>query len=186
MVPLTFINLPTKILIMKKIVLGIIALSFLTSCNEDKIAYVDNSYVINEYQEKKDIEAKYKSKIEKYNKKRDSVSQALQLDFQTFQLKTKTLSQKEAQAEYDVLMQKQQMLQQQFQMEEQQISNQSQTEIDSLISKVKTYVKKYGKDNNYTYILGTSDGAASVLYGKEEKNISELILKGLNDAYKKD
>ena len=178
--------MPTKILIMKKIVLGIIALSFLTSCNEDKIAYVDNSYVINEYQEKKDIEAKYKSKIEKYNKKRDSVSQALQLDFQTFQLKTKTLSQKEAQAEYDVLMQKQQMLQQQFQMEEQQISNQSQTEIDSLISKVKTYVKKYGKDNNYTYILGTSDGAASVLYGKEEKNISELILKGLNDAYKKD
>lgn len=168
---------------MKNVFFGFILAILMTSCNQDKIAFVDNSYVINEYQERKDIESKYKSKIEKYNKKRDSVSKALQLEFQAFQLKAKTVSQSDAQAEYDLLMQKQQMLQQQFQMEEQQIASQSQTEIDSLISKVKTFVKKYGKDNNYTYILGTSDGASSVLYGVEENNISEVILKGLNDAY---
>lgn len=177
--------MPIKFKIMRIVILGILTLTLFTSCNQDKIAFVNNSYVINEYQEKKDIESKYKSKIESYHKKKDSVSKALQLEFQAFQLKSKTLSQNDAQAEYNLLLQKQQMLQQQFQMEEQQISKQSQTEIDSLISKVKTYVKSYGKDNNYTYILGTSDGAASVLYGKEEKNISEIILKGLNESYKK-
>lgn len=171
---------------MKNIVFGICTLILVTSCQKDKIAFVDNSYVINEYQEKKDIEAKYQVKVNAYNKKRDSIGQALQLEYQSFQLKTKSLTEQDAQSEYQVLMQKQQMLQQQFQMEEQQISKESQTEIDSLISKVKTFIKKYGEDNNYTYILGTSDAAASVLYGKEENNISDIILKALNEKYKKD
>ncbi len=171
---------------MKKIVFGFLGLVLITSCNQDKIAFVDNSYVINEYQERKDLEAKYKIKVDAYNKKRDSLGQVLQLEYQTFQLKSKTLPETQAQSEYQVLMQKQQMFQQQFQLEEQQISQQSQTEIDSLISKVKTFVQAYGKENGYTYILGTSDAAASVLYGKDEKDISETILKSLNENYKKD
>ncbi|WP_104735111.1 OmpH family outer membrane protein [Hanstruepera ponticola] len=171
---------------MKKIIFGILTLVIVVSCKQEKIAYIDNSYVINEYQEKKDIESKYKSKIEAYNKKRDSIGKALQLDYQAFQLKSQSMTESDAQSEYNALMQKQQMLQQQFQMEEQQISKDSQTEIDSLISKVKTFVKKHGKENNYTYILGTSEAASGVMYGKEENNISETILKALNESYKKD
>ncbi|WP_250433600.1 OmpH family outer membrane protein [Hanstruepera flava] len=171
---------------MKKIILVLLGFVTLTSCNQDKIVFVNNSYVINEYQERKDIEAKYKIKVEAYNKKRDSIGQALQLEYQSFQLKSKSLPEKDAQAEYQMLLQKQQMYQQQFQMEEQQIAKESQTEIDSLISKVKTFIKKHGKENNYTYVLGTSDAASSVLYGKEENDISETILKALNENYKKD
>lgn len=171
---------------MRKVIFALIGLILVTACTQDKIAFVNNSYVINDYLEKKDIEAKYQIKINAYNQKRDSISKALQLEYQSFQLKSKTLPEQEAQSEYEVLLQKQQMLQQQFQFEEQQISKQSQTEIDSLITKVKTFIKKYGKENNYTYILGTSDAAASVLYGKEENDISETILKALNENYKKD
>ena len=117
---------------MKKILYVLLGLFIITSCEQNRIVYVNNSYVINEYQERKDIEAKYKSKVEAYTKKRDSIGQALQLEYQTFQLKSKNMSEKDAQAEYNVLMQKQQMLQQQFQLEEQQIAKESQTEIDSL------------------------------------------------------
>lgn len=168
---------------MKKILYVLLGLFIITSCEQNRIVYVNNSYVINEYQERKDIEAKYKSKVEAYTKKRDSIGQALQLEYQTFQLKSKNMSEKDAQAEYNVLMQKQQMLQQQFQLEEQQIAKESQTEIDSLITKVKSFIKQHGKENNYTYILGTSDAAASVLYGQEKNDISEIILKALNNNY---
>ena len=171
---------------MKKIVFVLLGLVLVSSCKQDKIVFVNNSYVINEYQERKDIEAKYKTKVDTYTKKRDSIGQALQLEYQSFQLKAQSMSEKNAQAEYNLLMQKQQMLQQQFQSEEQQIAKESQTEIDSLISKVKTFIKDHGKQNNYTYILGTTDSAASVLYGKEENDISETILKALNDNYKKE
>lgn len=168
---------------MKKILYVLLGLFIITSCEQNRIVYVNNSYVINEYQERKDIEAKYKAKVEAYTKKRDSIGQALQLEYQTFQLKSKNMSEKDAQAEYNVLMQKQQMLQQQFQLEEQQIAKESQTEIDSLITKVKSFIKQHGKENNYTYILGTSDAAASVLYGQEKNDISEIILKALNNNY---
>ena len=137
---------------MKKILYVLLGLFIITSCEQNRIVYVNNSYVINEYQERKDIEAKYKAKVEAYTKKRDSIGQALQLEYQTFQLKSKNMSEKDAQAEYNVLMQKQQMLQQQFQLEEQQIAKESQTEIDSLITKVKSFIKQHGKENNYTYL----------------------------------
>lgn len=170
---------------MKQTLFVLFCLATLFSCQQQKIAYVDNSFVINDYQEKKDIEAKYKVKVDAYNKKRDSLGKSLQLEYQEFQLKSKSLNPTDAQAKYDELIQKQQVLQQRFQFEEQQIANESQTEIDSLITKVKGFIKQYGEDNKYTYILGTSDGAASVLYGKEENNISQTILDALNAAYKK-
>ena len=128
---------------MKNIVFGICALILAMSCQQDKIVFVNNSYVINEYQEKKDIEAKYQIKVNAYNKKRDSLGQALQLEYQSFQLKTKSLSEQDAQSQYQVLMQKQQMLQQQLQMEEQQISKESQTEIDSLMGSLRNWPVKW-------------------------------------------
>ena len=171
---------------MKKI-FYIIVLTFLFAfCEQQKIAYVNNSKVINEYQEKLDIEGRYKVKIDAYNKRKDSLGKSLQLEYQSFQVNSKQMSKENAQSKYDELLQKQQLLQQQFQFEEQQIAQQSQTEIDSLIIKVKAYIENYGKENKYTYILGTSDGASSVLYVTDENDLSETILEALNNSYKKE
>jgi outer membrane protein len=60
-----------------------------------------------------------------------------------------------------------------------------QTEVDSVISKVKKFVKDYGKSNSYTYILGTSDAAATVMYGTDENDLTKTILEALNKEYKK-
>ena len=84
-----------------------------------------------------------------------------------------------------MLLSKKEQLQQQMQVEQQQYQQESQTEIDTLIVKVKTFVKDYGKKNGYTYILGTSDAAASVLYGTEENDLTQTILDALNKDYKK-
>ena len=78
------------------------------------------------------------------------------------------------------------MLQQQIQFEQQQMQQAYQTEMDSVITKVKGFVKDYGKNNGYTYILGTSDNAASVLYGAEENDLSQTMIEALNDNYKKE
>ncbi|HAB29043.1 MAG TPA: hypothetical protein DCE27_16150, partial [Xanthomarina gelatinilytica] len=79
----------------------------------------------------------------------------------------------------------QQMLQQRIQAEEQQISQESQAEIDSLISKVRNFVKDYGKKNGYTYIFGSNEGG-SVMYGAEANDLTKVILDALNADYKKD
>jgi len=172
---------------MKKLIYVLCVVAILVSCQQSqKIAYIDNGKVINEYQEKIDIEEKFKIKDEAFKKRTDSIGKAFQLEAQDFQLKSKKMSQKNAQEKYQELGQKQQLLQQQIQFEQQQLTSAFQEELDSVIVGVKKFVHNYGKDNGYTFILGTSDGAASVLYGKDENNISQTIIDALNSAYKKD
>ncbi|GGH37721.1 membrane protein [Mangrovimonas yunxiaonensis] len=161
--------------------LALFALLF-TSCQQQKIGFVDNGSLINEYQEKIDIEKKFQTKINAFQKRTDSISKAFQLEAQEFQVNASKLSQKQAQEQYEALGKKQQMLQQKIQFEEQQIQQQSQTEIDSLISKVKTYVKSYGQKHGYTYILGSNEGG-SVMFGQDENDLTKTILEELNNAY---
>lgn len=171
---------------MKNLVIVVLALVALTSCQEQaKIGFVDNGKVINDYQEKKDIEDKYKVKDEAFKKRTDSIGKAFQLEAQAFQLKAQKLSQKQQQEQYGALGQKQQMLQQQLQFEQQQIQQAFNVEIDSVLSKVKGFVNDYGKKNNYTYILGKNE-AGSVMFGKEEQDISQIIIDALNADYKKE
>lgn len=171
---------------MKKNSVLILLMLFFMSCNnQQKIGFVDNGKMINEYQEKKDIEEKYTQMELAFQKKTDSISKAFQLEAQDVQLKAATLSQSKQQEQYQVLGQKQKMLQQQIQNEQQQMQQGYQTEMDSVISKVKGFVKEYGKNNGYTYILGTSDNSASVMYGSEENDLSQIMIDALNKNYKK-
>ncbi len=168
---------------MKRFIVGIIVLTTM-ACQQNKIGYVDNVKLMDGYQEKIDVEAKFKIKVDALTKKRDSMSQAFQLELQEFQAKAQKMSQKSAQEEYALLQQRGQFVGQQLQQEEQQLQQTSQTEMDSLVSKVKKEIKAYGKANGFTYILGGGDGGA-VLYGEDAQNLTDAVLKILNDKYKK-
>jgi len=169
---------------MKKIVLLVLTVAFVVSCQESKIGYVDNGIVINDYQAKKDVETKYQAKEKAYNQKQDSIEKAFQIEAQKFQLAANKMSQKKAQERYQELGQQRQIIDQQRQNEANQLAQAYQNEIDTLIVRVKDYVKGYGEKNGYTFILGTSEGSASVLYGKEETDLTQTILDALNEEYK--
>ena len=167
---------------MKKFLYTVLVLA-LVSCQQDKIGFVDNVKLMDGYQEKIEVENKFKAKAELMNKKRDSISQAFQLEYQALQTKAQSWSQKKAQEELGLLQQKSQFLGQQIQQEEQQLQIEGQTEMDSVVSKVKKEIKAYGETNGYTYILTGGEGG-SVLYGVEAKNLTTEVLKILNDKYK--
>ncbi len=166
---------------MKKLVLAVVFLTVL-SCQQEKIAFVDNVKLMNAYQEKTDIENRFKTRSDKFNKKRDSISQAFQIEAQAFQTKAQKLSQQKAQEEYSALQQRSQFIGQQLQQEEQELQMKGQTEMDSLVSKVKKEIKAYGESNGYAYILSGGDGGA-VLYGKDAHDVTDDIVKILNDKY---
>ena len=70
---------------MKKLILLLfITLTTMACQEEQKIAFVDNAKVVNEYQKKKDFEEKFKAKIETFNKKADSMQQAIKLRHNCF------------------------------------------------------------------------------------------------------
>lgn len=169
---------------MKKILFTISCLAVFVSCKQEKIGYVDNIKLMNEYQEKIDVEAKFKIKADALTKKRDSISQAFQIEAQAFQAKAQKMSQQKAQEEYAAFQQKGQFMGQQLQQEDQQLQAEGQVEMDSVVKNVKREIEAYGKANGYSYILGGGDGG-SVLYGTEANDLTSEIVKVLNANYKK-
>ncbi|WP_405294472.1 OmpH family outer membrane protein [Algibacter sp. Ld11] len=174
---------------MKNILYVAIAMLVLASCEKpNKIGFVDNGVVINDYQEKIDLEAKYKAKDEAFRKRADSIGLAFQTEAQKTQAEAQRIARsnrKKAEELMTGLQQKQQQLQQQMQVEQQQLTQAFQADIDSVIVKVKDFVGAYGKTNGYNYILGTSEAAATVMYGDEKSDLTKTIVEAINADYKK-
>jgi len=169
---------------MKKVLsIAIVILSVVSCQKSQKIGFVDNSVLINDYQEKKDIEASLKSKIAVYEKRRDSLGQAFQFEVKAAEVKARNMSQANLQKLQQEFQQKEQIITQQLQFEQQQIAQESQSKNDSLIKKVRNFVKDYGKTNGYNFILGSNE-AGSVMYGTEEVDLTQTVLEALNEAYK--
>jgi len=167
---------------MKKIFVIALASLGLFSCQQEKTAFVNNEKLIEEYQERKDIEDKYKIKVDALTKKKDSIGKMLQAEVVTLKAKGENLSPEKQQKLYAPYMQKSQFLQQQIQQEEQLMAQQSQAEIDSLLKKIDETIATYGDTNGYTYIFGKNK-VGSVLYGAEKNDITKAILESLNTTY---
>jgi|TARA_B110001469_G_scaffold9082_1_gene9009 outer membrane protein len=170
---------------MKKIAIVFLTIITLTACQQQKIGFVDNGILINEYQERVDIEAKLQTKIDAFKMRTDSLRSAFELEIKEAELKARKMSQSDIQKLSQELQQKEQVLSQRVQFEQQQIAQESQTLNDSIINKVKDFVQTYGKSNSYNFILGSNE-AGSVLYGEDTSDLTQEILKALNESYTKD
>ena len=179
-----YLNLKNNVknyIVMNKVIISVAVALSLVGCQQgQKIAYVDNSKLLDEYQEKKDLEELLKGKINKYQLKRDSISQAFQVKAQAFESQANSLAPAVAQQKFEELSKEKQMLQQQLMIEEQAIQEESRTKMDTLLKKVKNFIKDYGKQHDYDFILGANDGG-SVHYGKADKDITADIVKALNE-----
>lgn len=161
--------------------IGIITFMLLISCQQDKIAYVDNVKLMDGYTKKQEVEASYQLKSEAFAKKRDSISQAFQFEAQALQSSTEQMPEDKAQEAFGVLQQKGQMMSQQLQQEEQQIQRMGQIKMDSVVTEVRETIESYGAANGYRFILTGGEGG-SVLYGDDASDITEQVLKLLNEA----
>ncbi|TXE19115.1 OmpH family outer membrane protein [Psychroserpens burtonensis] len=172
---------------MKKIAAALSMVLVLASCQEQKkMAFVNRTDVINDYQEKIEVEEKFKVREDRFNKRSDSIGKAFQFEYQQFQIAAGSMSKEKQQEQGQAFNQKSQVLQQQMQFEQQQLQQAFSIEMDSVMTTMKTFVQDYGKKNGYSFIFGTSDVTTTIMYGEEVSDISDAILNGLNDAYKKE
>ena len=169
---------------MKKLLMVVLLAAGLTSCNEQKTAYVDTSKLIQEYKEMKEVEADFTAKSDSIKGELDTMAQDFQKEVQDYQANMNSMSVDKRKETEQNLMRKQQMIQQQQQMRGNQLREESDTVIDSIVSKVKDYVKDYGKENGYTYIFGSNE-SANIMYAKDGLDITDEILEKLNAEYKK-
>lgn len=183
-------NQKSNIKMRSKNALVIIALSIaLVSCNktaevkEVKTAYVDTTELMKEYTEAKDLDAKFKAKAEEKGRQLEAEINRFKQEAGNFQAQAQANGQAWAQQKGAELQRREQQLAQAQQALSQELQQENGTEMDSLVSGVKKFIKTYGKEKGYSYIYGTGD-AATVLYAEEKYDITKDIIKALNDKYK--
>lgn len=174
---------------MKKSIL-IVALSLaIISCTKKvdnasfKTAYVDTAKLMTDYTEAKDIEAKYKAKSEEMGRELEVEAARFKSEASNFEKNAQANGQAWAQQKGAELQRREQQLQYAQQAILQQLQQESGVEMDSLVSNVKKFIKDYGKEKGYDYIYGTGD-AVSILYAKDQYDITKEITQLLNDKYK--
>lgn len=175
---------------MKKSIVALAIAITLISCNKEeksapseKTAYIDTVKLMDEYTESKDLQAKFKDKSEVMGRELENEIKKFQDEAANFQRSAQANGQEWAQRKGAELQKKEQQLQYAQQAMGQQLQQEGAAERDSIVTKVRKYIKEYGKKNGYTYIYGTGD-AATVLYAKDGLDITEKVVKELNDNYK--
>lgn len=179
---------------MKKLVVILAVAISIVSCNnsgkpaaevkEVKTAYVDTSVLMKEYTEAKDIEAKYKAKGEEKGRQLQAEINRFKQEASNFQAQAQANGQAWAQQKGAELQKREQQLAYAQQALGQQLQQEGGTEMDSVIVSVKKFIKAYGKEKGYTYIYGTGDSNATILYAEDKADITKEIVKLLNEKYK--
>ena len=173
-----------KIVLILGVALGVLACNKSeTNSKEFKTAYINTSEIIEKYEKFKDEDDKFKVKSEELGRPLEAKVRAFQAEAQSFQQNAQAKGPQWAQQKGAELQQREQQLGMEQNALVQQLQQEGAVLKDTLISEVKKFIKDYGKKKGYDYVYGTGD-AATILYAKDNYDITKDVLKELNEAYK--
>lgn len=155
------------------------------STETSKIVYIDTEKLMKEYKESVDFESKFKAMSERMQKELESDMKKFQNDVMDLQQNAQSKGMEWAQKREAELGKRQQTLAQKEQNYMKKFQEEAAVDRDSLVTKMKTFIKTYGAEKKYDYVLGTGD-ASTVLFAKEGSDITEEVLKLMNEAYDKE
>jgi outer membrane protein len=147
------------------------------------IAYINSDTLLQNYQYFKDMAAQLEVKRQKLETDFTTRAKGLENEFATFQRTGNSMTINQARAVEEDLMKKrdnlmkyQESLSQDLVKEETRINNE-------LYNKVSEYLNDYGRKNNFQLVLTYQKGSG-VLYANDSLNITQEVIRGLNDNYK--
>lgn len=150
-----------------------------------KIAYITSDSVLKHYAyldvNRKILEGKSK----KLGQELQNRAQGLQNEIANYQRSANNLTLSQAKALEEDLGKKQQNLQMYQQSLEQQMAGEEAKLNKELYDRITNFLKKYGKEKGLQVVL-KYDVSSDVLYGVEGLDITNDVLKGLNDAYEEE
>lgn len=154
------------------------------SASEFKTAYVDTQKLMEESVELKDMDSKSKVKQEEMGRELDDKVQKLKLDYTSAQHEAATKGPQWAQQKAQELQKREREIGMMQETMIKELQSEFGAKRDTIVEAMRKHIKEYGKKEGYDYIYGTGD-AASVLYAKDTYDITEQVIKEINDKYNK-
>lgn len=152
----------------------------------EKIVFVNSDSLVSNYEYFKDMKAKLDTKSKKAQQDLSQKGSAFQREVAEYQQKAKDMSADERASTEQRLARKQQELAAFNQNASSALANESASENEKLYDKVAEYLKTYAKEKGYKMVLTYSKSNPSLLFADESLDVTQDVLKGLNEEYKKD
>ncbi|MCI5055974.1 MAG: OmpH family outer membrane protein [Flavobacteriales bacterium] len=142
---------------------------------QPKYAYIDIEMVFNEFNLQKELSLKFDAFKNSAQNEMDSLEAIAQSIYARIQQDPSDQLKKDFNYSREVYLktkaEKEQKIEELTEQYDQQIINQ-----------INQYVEDFGKENNYTMILGTN-GNGTVMYSDSSKNITKKVIQYLNNKY---
>jgi outer membrane protein len=150
-----------------------------------KIAYVD----LDSIQEKYEY---YRTKMTEFDKKKENADRELNSSFQkienervAFVQRGNAITQVEAESFQRDYTRKMQNLENQKRVMENQIQEEGIKTMEELRKRINEFLDEYNKTQGYSYIFSYSAGLNVLFYKDPVYNITDEVVAGLNEAYRK-
>ncbi|MGL4629882.1 MAG: OmpH family outer membrane protein [Leadbetterella sp.] len=150
-----------------------------------RIVYVNTDTLLNNYDYYKDVVKEFESKRFALENDLAKRSQSFQNEVALFQRRIQNggITEAEAKATQGALQKKEQDIMILRDNAAGNLQAEQAKKTDELLNNIQTYLKKYNSGDKYDMVIGYSKGGG-VLYAKEDLDITDVILKGLNEEYK--
>ncbi|MBS1636295.1 MAG: OmpH family outer membrane protein [Bacteroidetes bacterium] len=164
------------------LILAVAGLYILFFLKKEKIGFVRSNELVYSYKGMEEAHALQGKRTKEYQTNIDTLQMDLQKAINNYNMEFSKLSKEErAEKEKMLIIQKENF--QNYSQNAQKAIEKSNTDLtEGVLNQINAFVEKYAKENNYTIIFGTTT-SGNVLYGKEEIDVTEEILKALNAQY---
>jgi outer membrane protein len=185
-----------------KLTLGLLIAGTIAACNQNKtsdktatpastatagsIVFVNQDTLLSKYEYFKDMSKRLQDKGKSTQSDVGSRQQALQREAAEYQRNANTLSADQRASTEQRLQRESQEFQQYQQNAAAQFQNDQAEEQQKLYDKVAGFIKDYAKQKGYKMVLTFQKGNTNLWYGDPGLDITDDIVKGLNDAYAKE
>jgi outer membrane protein len=157
--------------------------SSVTAPSNLKIAYIKSDTVLKYYDYFKEMRVIYEAKNKRLDSDLQNRAQSLQNDISSYQRNVGNLTIGQAKAIEEDLGKKQQNFRLFQQSVEQEVVNDQTKLMNDLYGKITDFLKKYAEGSGLEVVL-KFDASSDVLFGTPGIDVSQDVIKGLNEDYK--
>ncbi len=147
-----------------------------------KVAYVNSDTVLKYYDYYKEVKVRFESKGKKLEQDLQNRAQSLQNEIGAYQRNLSTMTIGQAKAVEEDLGKKQQNFRVYQQSVEQELVNDQSKVNAELYGNITSYLKTYGAERGLDAVL-KFDPSSDLLYGSAAIDITQDVIKGLNEAF---
>lgn len=163
--------------------IGVAGLYYLHFSGKSKIAFVRSNELVYGYEGMKEAHLLQEEKTQQYQANLDTLQADFQKALNAYQQGLSGFSKEERAAKEKMLAMQQENLKRYSAGVEESVQKNDQDLTQGILNQINSFIEGYAKTHNYTLIFGTTS-SGNILYGEPAIDITEEVLKQLNEHYK--